>query len=158
MYPQATIFATARDPAKATDLQTLADSNKKIQIITADAKDGHSLQLAAEKVSETAKSVDHIIYNAGVLSGWGSILEAGINGLKENIDINVYGAYYASLHFTPLLLKSQYKKKSLVLVTSNFASLAMADEIYQAHTQLFGTHGYEPTALYNVSKVRNVSA
>lgn len=154
MYPAATIFATARDPAKATDLQKLAEGHKNIQVITADAKNGDSMKLAAERVSQISNSVDHVIYNAGVLSGWGSVLDAGIGGLKENIDTNVYGAYYASQYFTPLLLKSTYKKKSLVLLSSNFGSLTLADEIYQSHAKLFGTPDHDPTALYNISKVK----
>jgi NADP-dependent 3-hydroxy acid dehydrogenase YdfG len=153
LYPNATIYATARDPTKATELQTLAEGSKKIVIIKADAKDGHSIQHVAEKVSEFSYSVDHVIYNAGVLSGWGSLLEAGIDGLKDNMDINVYGAYYTALYFTPLLLKSKYEKKSLVFLSSNFASLTLADEIYASHVKLFGTPGHDPTALYNISKV-----
>lgn len=94
-----------------------------------------------------------MIYNAGVLSGWGSPLEAGIDGLKSNIETNVYGAYHTAVHFAPLLLKSSYKNKALVFLSSSFASLALADEILQSHAVTFGTVGYDPTALYNVSKV-----
>jgi NAD(P)-dependent dehydrogenase (short-subunit alcohol dehydrogenase family) len=87
-----------------------------------------------------------------VLGGWGSLLDVGIDPLKANMDTNVYGAYFATVHFAPLLLKSSYEKKSLVFLSSSFGSLNLADEIYESHVKLFGTQGHDPSAMYNVSK------
>jgi NAD(P)-dependent dehydrogenase (short-subunit alcohol dehydrogenase family) len=140
------VFATARDPTKAPELQALAaTSNNRIQILAADATNADSLNTAAEKIT----SLDRIIYNAGVLSGWGNPLEVGISALKQNIDTNLYGAYFTAVHFAPLLLKSNYKHKALVFLSSSFGSLALADEIKASH----GVPEYDPSALYNISKV-----
>ena len=92
-----------------------------------------------------------VIYNSGILTGVGNLLEVGIQSLKDNINTNVYGAFYAALAFTPLLLKSNYEKKSLVLLSSSFASLALSDETAAAHEQVFGS-GFDGTAMYNISK------
>jgi NAD(P)-dependent dehydrogenase (short-subunit alcohol dehydrogenase family) len=147
--PSATVFVTARDPTKATELQALAaTSNNRAQILAADATNADSLKAAAEKIT----SLDRIIYNAGVLAGWGNPLEVGFNALKQNIDTNLYGPYFTAVQFAPLLLKSTYKNKALVFLSSSFGSLGLADEIKASH----GVPGYDPSALYNVSKVRGL--
>jgi len=153
-HPLAVVYATARDPAKATELQQIATANKgRVQIVSADANDANSLHSAANKVKETIKSLDVVIYNAGVLKGFGNLLEVGIDGLKDNINTNVYGAYFAAVKFTPLLLKSQYAKKSLVLLSSEFGSLSLSDKVFADHEKGFGVSGYDVTAMYNISKV-----
>jgi NADP-dependent 3-hydroxy acid dehydrogenase YdfG len=89
-HPKARVFATARDPTKATQLQTLADkSHGRVQILTADAIDLKSFQDAAELIKKRSGTLDIVIYNAGVLNGFGNILEVGIEALKDNIDTNV---------------------------------------------------------------------
>jgi NAD(P)-dependent dehydrogenase (short-subunit alcohol dehydrogenase family) len=116
------VYATARDPAKAKDLQLVANlGNGRVQIVSADANDINSLHLAAINIKESFNALDVVIYNAGVLKGFGNILEVGIDSLKDNINTNLYGAYYAAVEFTPLLLRSKYSKKTLVFLTSEFA-------------------------------------
>jgi NAD(P)-dependent dehydrogenase (short-subunit alcohol dehydrogenase family) len=97
--------------------------------------------------------LDLVIYNSGVLNGLGNLLEVGVQPLKENIDTNLYGAYYAAVEFAPLLLKSGYEKKSLVLLSSSFASMQLSDDVAAAHEELFG-RGFDATAMYNISKAR----
>jgi NAD(P)-dependent dehydrogenase (short-subunit alcohol dehydrogenase family) len=97
--------------------------------------------------------LDLVIFNSGVLRGWGNLTEIGIEGLKENIDTNVYGAYYAAIEFSPLLLKSEFPKKSLVLMSSEFASFGLEEEIFKSHAAAFNTPDHDPTAMYNISKV-----
>lgn len=118
-----------------------------------DADDSKSIQLAATKIGEQSESVDVVIYNSGVLQGFGNLLDVGAQPLIENMTTNVYGAYYVAAAFAPLLLKSKYERKSLVFLSSSFASLQLADEITAAHEEAFGK-GFDATALYNVSKVR----
>lgn len=65
---------------------------------------------------------------------------------------NVYGAYYTAVSFAPLLLKSKYEKKSLVYISSSFASMQLADEITASHEEHIAK-GFDATALYNISKV-----
>lgn len=151
-YPNATIFATARDPTKAAELQSLASANgSRIQILQADALDISSLQLVAKTIEQSSKSLDMVIYNTGVLVGIGNMLEVGVEPLKENIETNVYGAYYAAVQFSPLLLKSAFANKSLVLISSSFGSMSLSDKVAAEHESLFGP-GYDATAMYNISK------
>jgi NAD(P)-dependent dehydrogenase (short-subunit alcohol dehydrogenase family) len=148
------VFATARNPEKATQLQALSDSNKgRIQILAVDADSTESIKQAAAKIEEQAKSVDVVIYNSGILSGFGNLLEVGAQPLIDNFTTNVYGAYHVAAVFAPLLLKSTFGKKSLVFLSSSFASLQLADEVTASHEEVFGK-GFDATAAYNISKVR----
>lgn len=121
--------------------------------MTADTNDSKSLKLVTQEIKKTFSALDVVIYNAGVLNGFGNILEVGIDGLKDNISTNVYGAYFAAVEFTPLLLKSTYAKKSLVFLSSEYGSLGLSSKVFADHEKLFGVTGYDATAMYNISKV-----
>ncbi|KIM95707.1 hypothetical protein OIDMADRAFT_59488 [Oidiodendron maius Zn] len=152
-HQTATIFATARDPTRAVSLVTLSEkSNGRVKIIVADAVDPKSIEHVAEDIKKTNSALDLVIYNSGVSNGFGNLLDVGIQGLKDNFDVNVFGAYYAAVAFVPLLLKSTYTKKSLVLLSSTFGSLALSTQILAAHEKIQGATGYDATALYNISK------
>jgi hypothetical protein len=50
-------------------------------------------------------------------------------------------------------LKSKYAKKSLVLLSSEYGSVALSSKVFADHEKLFGVSGYDSTAMYNISKV-----
>ncbi|KAL7920312.1 hypothetical protein ACQKWADRAFT_322213 [Trichoderma austrokoningii] len=151
-YPQAIVFATVRNPEKATDLQALSDSNKgRLQILALDANDASSVQQAATKIGQQVESLDVVIYNSGVLNGFGNMLEVGAQSLVDNMTTNVYGAYHTAVAFTPLLLKSKNERKSLVLLSSSFASMQLVDETTASHEEVIAK-GFNATAMYNISK------
>lgn len=143
-----------RDPTNAEALLALAEkSNGLVRILVADAVDPKSMQLAVEEIKKTTDNLDIAIYNSGVSKGFGNLVDIGIQGLKDNFDVNVYGAYHAAVAFAPLLLKSTYVKKCLVFLTSTFGSLTLSTQILAVHEKIQGTTGYDATALYNISKV-----
>jgi len=152
-YPSTTIYATARDPANATDLRTLGASNEnRIKIISATTSDQQSVKEAAEEVAKSVSFLDVVIYNAGVMKGVGNVFDVGIEPLQENIETNVYGSYYTAVAFSPFLLKSTFAKKSLVLISSNFASMKLSDALFAHKAAAFGSPNFDPTAMYNISK------
>jgi NAD(P)-dependent dehydrogenase (short-subunit alcohol dehydrogenase family) len=62
-----TIFALARNPSDAKDLQKLVKQNKNIHTLRLDATDEASIKAAAEEVSKLAPGgVDILINNAGI--------------------------------------------------------------------------------------------
>jgi NAD(P)-dependent dehydrogenase (short-subunit alcohol dehydrogenase family) len=157
-HPAATIYATVRDPAKATTLAAVAEkSSGRVRVLTADAVDVKSFDLVTEEIKKTYSTLDLVIYNSGVSNGFGNILDAGVQSLKDNFDVNVYGAYHAAVAFTPLLLKSTYPKKSLVYLASTFGSFGLTLQVLAAHEQIQKSaglgSGFDATAMYNVSKV-----
>jgi NAD(P)-dependent dehydrogenase (short-subunit alcohol dehydrogenase family) len=151
VYPSATVYAAVRDIPKAVELQQVVNLSKgRVQLLRIESGDPSSFKLAAAEIATKTQSLDFVIYNSGVLRGWGNVLEVGIEPLKENIETNVYGAYHAAVEFSPFLLKSGFQNKSLVFVSSTFASLSLP--IFEEH-QAFGMPGCDPTAMYNISKV-----
>lgn len=124
-----------------------------MKILTADAIDPDTIRNANEEIKKHTATLDLVIYNAGVSNGFGNLFETGIQGLKDNLDVNLYGAYHAAVAFAPLLLKSTYARKSLVFLSSTFGSLTLSTQVLAAHEKIQGAIGYDATALYNISKV-----
>jgi NAD(P)-dependent dehydrogenase (short-subunit alcohol dehydrogenase family) len=146
------VYAAVRDISKAVELQRVANSsNGRIQLLHIESTDPSSFKLAAAEIARKTQSLDIVIYNSGVLRGWGNVLEVGIESLKDNMETNVYGAYHAAVVFSPFLLRSGFQNKSLVLVSSTFASLSLP--IFEEHRNSFGMPDCDPTAMYNTSKV-----
>lgn len=121
-----------------------------------DADDSNSVHKAVTKIGQQSESLDVVIYNSGVLNGFGNLLDVGAQPLIENMTTNVYGAYHVAVAFAPLLLKSKYERKSLVFLSSSFASMQLVDEVTAVHEQAFGK-GFDATAMYNISKVTTYS-
>ncbi|KAH8803435.1 hypothetical protein F5884DRAFT_903976 [Xylogone sp. PMI_703] len=153
LYPFATLFVTARDIKQAPKLHELALANtKRVEIVVVDVTDPESVAAAAKQISTRTSYLDLVIFNSGTFRGRGNLLEVGVEALKENIDTNVYGAYYTAVEFSPFLLKSEFPKRSLVLMSSEFGSLELDEELFKSHAALFNTPDHDPTAMYNISK------
>jgi NAD(P)-dependent dehydrogenase (short-subunit alcohol dehydrogenase family) len=108
----------------------------------------------ARAIAQLTPALDQVIYNAGVLIGWGPFTEVGVDALRENMNVNVFGAYVSTIEFAPFLAKSTFKNKVIVLVSSSFGSITTTKENFEMHSQAFGTPGFNPTAAYDISKVR----
>lgn len=66
--PSAVIFAGARHPATAHDLQTLSRSNDNVKVVQLTVDDEVSNKLALEKVKRFTDHLDIVIANAGEIS------------------------------------------------------------------------------------------
>lgn len=152
------ICATARNPAAAVGLQKLRDDHPhRVRIFEADVTEPSSLQKLREAVSEITSSLDQVIFNAGVLEGQGPITSlTGLDGLKKNISVNLFGAQAIAAEFYPAIQRSEYSKKILVFIGSSFGSVTTVRENFEMHNQVFKTNGVNVTAAYDISKVCNV--
>lgn len=122
-------------------------------ILHADLTDEKSVQALRDKLATHTASLDQVIYNAGVLFGWSPVTQVGLSALKQNIDVNILGAYTAGVEFSPFVLRSSYPNKVFVLVGSSFGSITTAKENFEFHNAAFGTTGVNNTAAYDISKV-----
>jgi NAD(P)-dependent dehydrogenase (short-subunit alcohol dehydrogenase family) len=66
-----------------------------------DVTDAASIHQLKEAISQTTSTLDQVIYSAGVLKGLGPVTAAGLDGLKENITVNLFGAYASAMEFFP---------------------------------------------------------
>jgi len=147
------VFATARNPSGSQGLQKLASENQsRLHLFRADVTNSDSIKALAVDIKKKTNSLDLVIYNAGVLASVGNILDVGVEGLKANLDTNLYGAYLASVEFAPFLLNSEYSRRCLVFVSSSFGSLTLSDELFEQHARSLGTPDFHAFASYDISK------
>jgi NAD(P)-dependent dehydrogenase (short-subunit alcohol dehydrogenase family) len=104
------VIATARAPDKATELQALAKTHKKIAVEKLDVTDVKAIEALAAKYK--GKPVDVLINNAGTL---GDVPKQTIGALDQAEFINVlnantFGALKVTEAFKPNLAASQMKK------------------------------------------------
>lgn len=143
-----------RSTRTASELQALADKNPgRVILLEADFTDEGSVEALRQKIASMTPSLDQVLYVAGVLIGWKAVTQVGLAVLKQNIEVNVYGAYSAAAAFSPFLLKSDYPNKVFVLFGSTFGSITTAKENFDFHSAAFGMKGVNPTAVYDISKV-----
>jgi len=148
------VFATARNLSSSQELQKLTLENPgRLHLFKADVTISDSIKALAAEIKKQTSSLDLVIYNTGVLNSLGNILDIGVEGLKANLDTNLYGAYLVSVEFTPFLLNSDYSQRCLVLLSSSFGSLTLSDELYEQHARALGTPDYHVFASYDISKV-----
>jgi NAD(P)-dependent dehydrogenase (short-subunit alcohol dehydrogenase family) len=153
-YPSTKLYATVRSTKTATALQKLADDSKgRLVLLDADFTDSASVKALRSNVETFTSSLDQVIYNAGVLKGLAPITKAGLDPLRENLEVNLFGAYAAAIEFTPFVQRSNYPNKVFIIVGSNFGSLTTAKQNFDAHNAAFGTVGVNYTAAYDISKV-----
>jgi len=98
------VYATARNPSKASDLASLPN----ITILTLDVASQPSIDACLASVQQALgqdRGLDVLINNAG--HGQNSpLLDANIEEAKKTFDVNVWGALSLAQAFAPMLVKT----------------------------------------------------
>ncbi|GAA5972843.1 hypothetical protein JCM11641_003967 [Rhodosporidiobolus odoratus] len=118
------VFATARDPSKATDLNKLAKETGKVVVLKLDSTSEADAHAAAKLVEERAGKVDAIIANAGQLDSFGKAPEEPVENYIRLFTVNALGPLILFKVFSPLLYKSSTRK--VAVVSSALGSLTLA--------------------------------
>lgn len=114
------VFATVREPKKATELQNLAKKHSNVQIHQLDVADEKSIKNLAEALD--SEPIDVLIHNSGVYPRGGQkIGEIDYAGWRAALETNVFGA----MRLTEALLKNveASDRKQIAAVSSSMASL-----------------------------------
>jgi NAD(P)-dependent dehydrogenase (short-subunit alcohol dehydrogenase family) len=115
------VFATARDPARAGDLQKLAKLRDNLSIHTLDVGDPDTIAALAKELG--AESIDILLNNAGTMGprkqSFGRI---DYEGMIETFEINTLGPLRMAEAFVEQVARSQ--RKMMVAVTSGMGSIA----------------------------------
>lgn len=123
------IIAAARSPEKAELLQQLIKENPgRIEAVAIDVADPATIKsgiAAVEKMDMAKSGIDVLINNAGVAST-PNALQADLEEIKRQMDINVYGAINLTLAALPLLRAGREKK--IFTTSSTMGSLTHAPE------------------------------
>jgi NAD(P)-dependent dehydrogenase (short-subunit alcohol dehydrogenase family) len=113
------VFATLRDPSKASKLSKLPN----VMLLTLDVTNASQLAAAVQIVQgETGGSLDYLINNAG-RNHFMPLLDENIENAKRIFDTNVWGTLAVTQSFAPFLIKA---KGTLVNITSISGYLNMS--------------------------------
>jgi norsolorinic acid ketoreductase len=105
------LFATARNPEKATELNALAAANPNVHVLkleTTSPADATALATAIDKTE--GEGLDVVIANAAIANNWQKVTEVDIASLEEHYRVNVGGTLILLKAVYPLLLKRQTRK------------------------------------------------
>lgn len=104
------IFATARNPSKATALNELEATNPKVHVLQLESTSAADAAAAATQIEKIAGGLDVVIANAGIANNWQDITEVEIASFEEHLQVNVIGTMILFKAVYPLLLKRQTRK------------------------------------------------
>ena len=119
--PDTIVFATARDPSKATELNEFAATHKNVHIIRLTADSETDAAAAAKEVSKITDGIDVVIANAGISKFYGSGLKTPISEVEEHFRVNTLGPLIIFQALHPLLKARQTRK--FVTISSGAASI-----------------------------------
>lgn len=130
------VYATVRDPAKATKLLAMADAaGTSVELATMDIGDDASVKAGMADIMARAGRVDVLVNNAGV--GGNAVLEeCPVSLYEEVMNINVYGAVRCSQAVLPGM--RERGRGAIVNITSIAGRLAaLAQQPYVASKWAF---------------------
>ena len=97
------VFATARSPAKMSDLEKTSN----ITLLTLDVTSPTSIAEAVTAVkTHTGGTLDYLVNNSGSVYAM-PLLDADISAAKSMFDVNLWGVVAVTQAFAPLLMASQ---------------------------------------------------
>ncbi|KII82622.1 hypothetical protein PLICRDRAFT_68561, partial [Plicaturopsis crispa FD-325 SS-3] len=112
------IFAGARDPAAATDLQALVKQYPgKVHILKLVSASKEDSEAAAAFVEKVAGHINVIIANAGIAETWAPAHEISIEGVERHFKVNAIGPLVLFQAFYPLLKAAPSTPKFVVIST-----------------------------------------
>ncbi|KAJ9634456.1 hypothetical protein H2204_006281 [Knufia peltigerae] len=130
--PGAVVFATTRDPERATRLSSLTDKgNVHIVKITKQPESVDEALAAAEQVKRVAGKVDVVIANAGIIHHETSIAESPMSMYQEFLDVNLLNNIAIFKALRPLMIESarQGGTPKFVAISTQYGSLDMVEDL-----------------------------
>ena len=86
--PNAIVFAGARDPARATDLNALAKAHsERVYVLKVISADRENNKAAIEEVKRVAGRLDIVIANAGINNSYEPALEVPMKEMVEHFEV-----------------------------------------------------------------------
>jgi len=110
------VFAGARNPSAATDLQALVEEFPgKVHIVKLTSCDKRENEAAVKEISSIAGRLDVVIANAGISNFYGPSLETPAEQMREHFEINVIGTLILFQASYPLLKASTPSPKFIAI-------------------------------------------
>ncbi|KZO92384.1 NAD(P)-binding protein [Calocera viscosa TUFC12733] len=113
------VFAGARNPSGATDLQTLESKYPgKVHIVKLTSTDEADNKAAVAKIQKLAGRLDVVIANAGVSNSYTPSEQVSLDAMREHFEVNVLGPLVLFQASYQLLKASSDKPKFIVVSTA----------------------------------------
>jgi NAD(P)-dependent dehydrogenase (short-subunit alcohol dehydrogenase family) len=136
------VIATARDPAKATELAAFAKDHPRVTVEKLDVTDNDGIDALAVKLK--GRPIDALVNNAGITGGFESQALATLDpgDFERILRVNSYAPLRISARFLDLVASSRQRK--IVAISSGYGSLASVESL--------GSSGYPSAYFYAMSK------
>jgi norsolorinic acid ketoreductase len=119
--PNITVFATARNVSKATELNELAATHPNVHVLRLASDSEADAAAAAKEVSRLTGGIDVVIANAGIMNHTGPGVTTPISVMEEHYQINTLGPLILFQALYPLLKERQTRK--FVFISTGAASI-----------------------------------
>lgn len=119
----ARVFATARRPGEADELNALADEHPdRLTVLECDVTEPDSIGAARDAVADAVDGLEIVLNNAGVMGERGEIEEVDPAEIRRVFEVNTLGPIRVTRAFLPLL-RSGRDPRRLVHMTSLMGSI-----------------------------------
>ncbi|GAA5903384.1 hypothetical protein JCM8208_001905 [Rhodotorula glutinis] len=120
------VFAGARDPTKATALNSLADETGRVVVVKLESTSEADAKAAAQLVKDKVGKLDYLIANAGISLPEGvlPVLDTPRALVDQHYAVNAVGPLLLFQAFAPLLLAAP--APHFVAISTAIASLSIA--------------------------------
>ncbi|GAA5844275.1 hypothetical protein JCM9279_001751 [Rhodotorula babjevae] len=120
------VFAGARDPTKATALNSLADETGRVVVVKLESTSEEDAQAAAQLVKDKVGKLDYLVANAGI--GLPEAILPVLDMTRDLVDqhyaVNTVGPFLLFQAFAPLLFAAP--APHFVAISTMIASLSIA--------------------------------
>lgn len=144
------VFATCRQPEKASALQDLtAQHRENLTVVALDVADVASIKTAVSHIQQQTSHIDLLLNNAGILNRDESITNLDVEILAHSFQVNAIGPMLVIQQCLPLLQASAQAR--IVNVTSQLGSILKLEK------QNWGSYSYNASkAALNVLTLKLV--
>ncbi|KAL1683364.1 hypothetical protein EV122DRAFT_286513 [Schizophyllum commune] len=126
--PDAVVFAGARDPGRANDLNALARAHPdRVHVVKVVSANKENNEAAIDEVKRVIGRLDVVIANAGISDSYEPALEVPTEGMNRHCEVNTIGPLVLFQAAYPLLRGSANPR--FVTVSSGLGSIALAGEL-----------------------------
>ncbi|KAL1691080.1 hypothetical protein GGG16DRAFT_54311 [Schizophyllum commune] len=126
--PDAVVFAGARDPSRADDLNALARAHTdRVHVVKVVSADKETNEASIEEVKRVIGRLDVVIANAGISDSYEPALEVPTEGMNRHFEVNTNGPLVLFQAAYPLLRGSTNPK--FVTISSGLGSIALVGEL-----------------------------
>ncbi|KAI5478158.1 short-chain dehydrogenase/reductase SDR family protein [Pseudohyphozyma bogoriensis] len=121
--PNTTVFAGARDPAKATELKKVQEKYSNLHIVKLTSADVEDNEAAVAEIKRTVGRLDAVVANAGISNYYGPLQTTPLDEFRSHWEVNTLGPVVLFQAVSKLLLQSPTKAPYFGVVSTGGASI-----------------------------------